>query len=66
MTPEEREREEQIEIALKHMKYKLKLRGDDVSTFNPKYLRDKATELVDTWIKENPGKIPYRKLGRGE
>lgn len=62
MIPEERE--EQIKIAYRHMKLKLKQRGDDPGTFNQKYLMERATKLIDDYYKEF-GEAPYRKLEDG-
>lgn len=60
MSPEEREK--QISIALSHIKYKLRMRGDDPKKYNSKFLRDKATKLIDDWIAENPDKLAYSPL----
>lgn len=54
-----KQREEQIKIALSHLKYNLKMRGDDPAKYNKKYLLDKATKLIDDWVKDNPGKLAY-------
>jgi len=57
------ERDEQIQIALSHIKYKLKQRGDNPSEYNHKFLLDKATKVIDDYLKEHDGKMPYRKVG---
>ena len=66
MTPDKpapSERDNQIQLALRHIKYKLKVRGDDPTKYNQKYLLDKATKVIDDWMKENPNERgPYRPL----
>lgn len=57
------EREHQVKVALAHIRVMLKQRGDDPNKYNQKYLRDKAEELIDAWLRDHPGEKAYRPLG---
>jgi len=54
--------EEEIKFTLSMIRYQLKIRGDDLKTYNPQYLREKAEKICRDFIRDYPDELMFKKL----